>query len=130
MKMFTLSQINEAHSKVKSGKEFPDYVKDLTNLGVTKFDAYVSDGHARYFGEGEYTIISDPIYEAMNVKEQGDPVKFSHFLKIYQQGETDYPTFCRHATETGVEKWTVDMSRKTCTYYDKKGNEMLTEEIV
>jgi uncharacterized protein YbcV (DUF1398 family) len=29
----------------------------------------------------------------------------------------------------GVEKWTVDTTAMTCTYYDKSGKMMLEEEI-
>ena len=31
--------------------------------------------------------------------------------------------------ESGIEKWTVDTSRMTMTFYDKAGNEMLVETI-
>ena len=32
--MFTLEQIKLAHSKVKSGADFPAYIKELKALGV------------------------------------------------------------------------------------------------
>lgn len=32
--MFTIEQIKEAHSKVKSGADFPNYIQDLIILGV------------------------------------------------------------------------------------------------
>jgi uncharacterized protein YbcV (DUF1398 family) len=38
---------------------------------------------------------------------------------MHQQGKTDFPTFCKHAAETGVEKWRVDISQMTCTYLIK-----------
>ena len=33
--MFTLDQIREAHSRVKSGADFPKYARELTEMGVT-----------------------------------------------------------------------------------------------
>jgi uncharacterized protein YbcV (DUF1398 family) len=33
------------------------------------------------------------------------------------------------APEQGIEKWTVDTSTVTMTFYDKSGREMLVEEI-
>jgi hypothetical protein len=30
--MFTIEQIDQAHSKVKSGADFPKYIQDLKNL--------------------------------------------------------------------------------------------------
>ena len=34
--IFELKEINEAHSKVESGADFPKYIQDLIKLGVTK----------------------------------------------------------------------------------------------
>jgi len=48
---------------------------------------------------------------------------------MHQQGKTDYATFCQDAADAGVEKWTVDMREMTCTYYDKAGNNLVTETI-
>ena len=65
----------------------------------------------------------------MVVAHSSDKTKFKHYLKIHQQGETDYLTFCKHCAETGIEKWIVCLDKMTCTYYDKAGNEILVEEI-
>ena len=43
--MFTVEQIKTAHSKVKSGADFPSYIKEIKSLGVTHYEAYVTDGH-------------------------------------------------------------------------------------
>jgi hypothetical protein len=40
---FELKEINEAHSKVKSGADFANYVQDLIKLGVKKYNTYVND---------------------------------------------------------------------------------------
>lgn len=127
--MFTINQIKEAHSKVKSGKDFPGYVQELIKLGVTGYDTYVADGHTDYAGANNFRTQSDAKYAAQDVADNSNPEKLKHYLKIHQQGQTDYPTFCRQAAEIGVEKWTVDMSAMTCTYYDKAGNKMVVEEI-
>ena len=127
--MFQLKDIKTAHSKVKSGADFPAYIQDLIKLGVRKYDTYVSDGHTLFFGENNYQIQSEPKYALLAVGNKSDRESFKHSLKIHQQGQTDYPTFCRHAGETGVEKWTVDMQHMTCTYYDKANNKILEEKI-
>ena len=31
--------------------------------------------------------------------------------------------------KSGIEKWVVCLQKMTCTYYDKAGNEILTEQI-
>ena len=55
--------------------------------------------------------------------------EFKTGLKAHQQGKTDYPTFIKAAAEYGIEKWIVDMDKMSCTYYDKAGNKILTEQI-
>ena len=127
--MFDIQQIKEAHAKVKSGADFPNYVQDLIRLGVLKYETYVTDGHTNYFGERNYQVQSEPKYSALEVSKESDDEKFKHYLKIHQQGQTDYPTFCNHSAETGVEKWTVDMNQMTCTYFNKSNTKMLVEKI-
>ena len=127
--MFTLDQIKAAHSKVKSGTDFPNYIQDLIKLGVSHYETFVTDGHTVYAGENNYTIISPAKYDALSVANKSNSEQFISDLKIHQQGKTDYPTFCKDSATSGVEKWVVNMDRMTCTYYDKTGNTMLTETI-
>lgn len=126
---FTIDQIKAAHAKVKSGADFPNYVQDLIKLGITHYDTYVRDGHTRYFGNEDHQVQSEPKYPALTIPSSGNGEQFKYYLKIHQQGQTDYPTFCSHAAETGVEKWTVDTVSMTCTYFDKAGNTMLVEQV-
>ncbi len=127
--IFQLEEIKAAHSKVKSGADFPKYIDDLKKLGVLRYDSFVGDGHTVYFGANNYQIQSPAKYENLKVENAGKVPEFRNYLKIHQQGQTDYPTFCRHSAETGVEKWTVDLNRMICTYYDKSGNKMHEEKI-
>ncbi len=127
--MFKLNEINEAHSKVKSGSDFPNYVQELIKLGVKKYDTFVRDGHTSFYGNDNYQIQSEPKYAELNVANIIDKERFRHYLKSHQRGQTDYPAFCNHAAETGVEKWTVNMNQMTCTYYDKANTKMFEEQI-
>ncbi len=127
--MFTIAQIKAAHSKVKSGADFPAYIREIEMLGVTAYETWVTDSHTNYIGTIDYTISSLPVYESLDIAENGNKTLFEHYLKIHQQGETDYSTFCRHCAETGIEKWIVSLEKMTCTYYGKAGNEILKEQI-
>ena len=127
--MFTILQIKEAHSNVKSGADFPKYVQDLIELGVKRYESFVSDGHKLYYGSDDYRAQSDAKYPSFVIAEQSNKTQFQKDLKEHQQGKTDYLTFCRISAECGVEKWVVDMSKLTCTYYDILGNELLVERI-
>ncbi|WP_116790647.1 DUF1398 domain-containing protein [Flavobacterium psychrotrophum] len=126
--MFTLDQIKAAHAKVKSGADFPQYVQDLKKLGIVQYSQYVADGHTIYNGI-DYELAAPSKYEDLIVANTGNAVQLQHHLKIHQAGETNYLTFCGHAAEDGVEKWTVDIINLTCTYYDKARNAMITEVI-
>jgi len=127
--MFTIDQINEAHAKVKSGADFPNYIQDLIKLGVTGFETFVTDGHTVYFGSDGAKIQSAAIYTTLKLADESDKNQFLEDLKDHQQGKTNYQTFCLDCAWSGVEKWIVDMTKMTCTYYDKEGNEMLAEAI-
>lgn len=127
--MFTINEIKEAHSKVKSGADFPIYIQDIIKLGVTGYSTFLDDGHTEYSGKNDYQIQTAKRDTILPVAENSDNEKFKTILKEHQQGKTDFLNFCKQAAETGVEKWSVDMNEMTCTYYDKAGNKMLVEEI-
>jgi uncharacterized protein YbcV (DUF1398 family) len=127
--MFTLEQIKAAHSKVKSGADFPAYVAEIKKTGLQSYEIFVADGHTRYNGAGSFVLNTDAQWNAMNVADVADPEVLKQSLKIHQQGGSDYTTFCRESAEAGVEKWVVDAVGMTCVYYDKAGNNMLEEVI-
>ena len=127
--MFTIEQIELAHSKIKSGAEFPNYIQEIKDIGVRAFETWVKDSHTEYFGEGGVQTKSKPKYQELEIANISDKEKFIHYLTKHQQGETDYFTFCRHCAETGIEKWLVRLDQMICAYFDKAGNEILVEII-
>jgi len=127
--MFTLQQIQQAHDKVKSGTDFPKYIQEIKTIGVLGFETWVVDSHTNYFGENEFQIQSQPMYEQLTITDSSDKDKFQHYLKIHQKGETDYFTFCQHCAETGIEKLIVDLEKMTCSYFDIIGNQILVEVV-
>ena len=127
--MFTVEQIEQAHDKVKSGADFPKYIQEINTLGVIAFETWVTDSHTEYFGLNNYQTKSNPQYDTLMIPEVTDKEKFSQYLKIHQQGQTDYYTFCTHCAKTGIEKWIVSLDKMTCIYVDKAGNEILEEKI-
>lgn len=127
--MFTLEQIKAAHSKVKSGADFPAYIKDLKQLGVTHYETFVEDSHTDYEGVNNYKISSLPRYSNLTIADKSDAEQFKADLKTHQQGRTDYPTFCNDCAKSGVVKWKVVLGEMTCTYFDKAGNTILREQI-
>lgn len=127
--MFTIQQIKQAHSKVKSGADFPNYIKDIIALGVTSYETFVSDNHTEYFGKDGFKASSQGLTETVSIADESQVEQFKSDLKAHQQGKTDYPTFRSDCAKSGIEKWIVVMEKKTCSYYDKAGNEVLVETI-
>lgn len=127
--MFTTEQIHAAHSKVKSGADFPNYIRELKQLGVVYYECFVADGHTDYFGKDDYQTSSLPKYASLHVSAESNPAVFRADLKAHQQGQTDYLTFCSDCAKSGIEKWIVDLQQMTCTYFDSAGQEVLVEEI-
>ena len=127
--MFTIDQIKAAHSKVKSGADFPAYVQDIIKLGVISYTTYVNDSHTEYFGKDNYTIQSPPNPVTFIVKDESAIEKFKQALLTHQKGGTDFPTFRKESAEYGIEKWTTNTVDMTCTYFDKAGKKVLVEKI-
>ena len=126
---FTLDQIHTAHAKVKNGSDFPQYMQDIIQLGVTAFTTYVVDGHTEYSGSNDFNISSGGLYPQLTIAHIPDAILFTNQLRAHQQGQTDFPTFCNDCANAGIEKWVVSMAEMTCTYYDRSGKEVLKENI-
>lgn len=129
MKKFTIEQIKAAHHKVKSGADFPAYIQDIKNLGVTYYETFVADGHTDYYGGKEYKRSSPAKYNMLKVADSSNKEQFKVDLKAHQDGNTDYQTFCKDCAKSGIKKWAVSMGEMSCTYFDKAETEILVERI-
>ncbi len=127
--MFSIEQIKAAHAKVKSGADFPKYVQDIIELGVLYYETDLSDGRNIYYGENKHAVSSEANFAEQKIAPEPEPSSFKNKLKAHQEGKTDYPQFCIDCADAGVAKWKVDFNKMTCTYFDKAGNEILTEAI-
>lgn len=127
--MFTIEKIENAHKKVKSGADFPKYIKEIKKFGVFSFETWTRDSHTVYYGKDNYTAQSQPQYEVLMVSKVSNIENFTFELKKHQKGETNYFEFCKNCAENGIEKWIVDLEEMKCIYFDMSGNEILTEMI-
>jgi len=127
--MFTIAQIKELHSKVKSGADFPAYIQDLIALGVQGYDIFVNDGHEEYFGADNYRVAAPANYDKIPVAPSANKERFIEFLVMHQNGQTDYLTFCNHAAHCGIAKWRVNIIEMICTYFDPSDAAILIEKI-
>lgn len=127
--MFTISQIKEAHSRVKSGADFPQYIQDLIQLGVQGYDTFVNDGHVEYFGADNFRAAATDTYDSVSIAPLANKERFIEFLVMHQGGQTNYLTFCNHAAQCGIAKWSVNIIDMTCTYLDQTDAAILIEKI-
>ncbi len=127
--MFTVEQIKAAHSKVKSGADFPSYIQEIKALGITHYEAYVTDGHIDYHGANDYTAKVPAKYAPLVIADISNSERFKLALMDHQQGKTDFLTFIKMCAALGIEKWTICMDKMTCTYFDQASNEILVEQI-
>ena len=126
---FTIEQIKAAHAKVKSGLDFPRYIQELRELGITSYETHVTDGHTDYNGSDDYQARATAKYAPLAIAVEANAGAFEAALKRHQQGKTDYMTFCSDCAKYGIEKWIVRLDKMTCTYYDKGGKDILVEKI-
>src|SRR3546814_6942611 len=89
--MFTAEQIKAAHSKVRSGADFPAYIKEIKSLGVTYYETFVTDGHTDYYGANDYKTTSDAKYAALAI---ADVRSEEHTSEIKSLMRHSYAFFC------------------------------------
>jgi len=127
--MFTIEQINDLHRRLGSARTFVEYVLALKALGVERYDSYLADGHSDYFGQDGHKVVSPPVHEMIPVAETSQRETFLEHLRQHEQRQTTYLEMSRGLAQSGIEKWTVDTTRMTMTFYDKAGAAMLVEQI-
>jgi len=127
--MFTIAQIKQAHSKVKTGEDFPAYIQDIIQLGVQGYDTFVNDGHVEYFGANDFRTAATDTYERITVAPSANKERFIESLVMHQGGQTDYLTFCHHAAQCGIAKWSVNIIEMTCSYFDLSDATIIIEKI-
>lgn len=127
--MFTIEQISAAHSKVKSGADFPTYIRDIIKLGVNFYETRVANGQTNYYAKDGTLVASPEKYARLDIAATSNPEQFKADLLAHQNGKTDYRSFIAECAKSGIEKWAVCMEEMTCTYYDKANNKILVERI-
>lgn len=126
---FTLDQLKAAHTKVKSGADFPNYIQEISKLGIKSYETFVADGHTVFSGENQFQLTSAEKYPQQEIANTSSPEVFKAQLKTHQNGGSDYLSFTKQCAASGIAKWIVSIEEMTCTYYDKTGAEILVETI-
>jgi uncharacterized protein YbcV (DUF1398 family) len=127
--MFTLEQINNVHARLGKQSSLHDYLSALHALGVMRYDSFLSDGHSEYYGKDGTKIVSEAEHEKHTIAATCNKEGFLEHLRLHEQGKTDYFEMSKGLAGCGIEKWTFDTENMSITYYDLKGNDVLSEAI-
>lgn len=125
----TLEAIDEAHSRVKSGADFPDYIAEIRGFGVREFVTYVDDGRSEYRSADGSILVSPALYDKKTICLEVLFSTFADHLLLHQQGGTTFSQFCEDCARTGVDHWVVDLEALACTYFSLDGAMVVVEEI-
>jgi uncharacterized protein YbcV (DUF1398 family) len=127
--MFTIDQMKAAYSKVKTGADFAPYLKELIALGVQGYDTFVNDGHLEYFGNDNFRLATTDTYPEIKIAPTANKERFIEYLSMHHEGQTEFLTFCNHAAQCGIAKWTIDIIQMTCTYYNLSNETIVIEKM-
>lgn len=125
----SIDKIEAAHSKVKSGADFPAYIQDIKSLGVHSYSVLVKDGTTIYKDTLGNELISSAKYNVLIIESNLKRDDFLKKLKKHQLGETSYMQFCQDCADTGVVSWLMDLQQMRCIYFDTQGIEIWSEVI-
>jgi uncharacterized protein YbcV (DUF1398 family) len=127
--MFTLQEINDIHDRLGNAETLSQYLEALKNIGVDKYDSFITDGHSEYLGKGGHKVVSPPVHERLSIAKTSNQERFLNHLNLHNQGKTDYLEMSKGLADSSIEKWTFDTNKMTIAYYDRDGNEILVEAI-
>lgn len=127
--MFTLQQMKAAHAKVKSGADFPGYVREIKQLGLLHYDFLVKNGQTNYHGANGFQVKGEAIYPEKAISNSSSSMAVRQIIADHQQGKSDFLTFCELVADAGVKNWVVDTESMMCNYYNLAGEIMVAEPI-
>jgi uncharacterized protein YbcV (DUF1398 family) len=127
--MFTVEQIKERLSKVRTGADFPVLAKELRELGITYYETRLEDGRSVYHGADGSRLLGGPNYSPIGIAENVDADRLKADVLAHQRGKSDYFQISRQCADSGIQKWAVCLMSMTCAYIDKAGNRILVENI-
>jgi uncharacterized protein YbcV (DUF1398 family) len=127
--MFTLEQINDVHDRLGNQETLADYLRALKAIGVVRSDSFIVDGHSEHFGKDGHKVITAAAHERLTIAGTGDRQGLHTQLGLHSEGKTSYVEMSKGLADSGVEKWSFDTNLLTITYFDRAGNELLTEAI-
>jgi uncharacterized protein YbcV (DUF1398 family) len=127
--VFTVEQITDIHDRLGNSDALGSYLRALRDLGVEKYDSYVTDGHSEYFGADGNRLIGPAFHETFTIADACDKERFLQYMQLVEQGGVGYVEMSKALADHGVEKWTFHMTELTVTYFDKAGNVLLAENV-
>lgn len=127
--MVTYQQINDIHERLGKVETLAEYANALLEIGIVRYDTFVSDGHSEFFTKDGQSVFSPVYHEAFAVADIVDKADFQKTMKLTEDGMLGYEAMSKALAECGVEKWSMDTQSVTLAYTDKAGTELLVEKL-
>ncbi len=128
--MFTIEEIENLHLASEKGMDFIEFLNKLKEMNVEYYDFYVSDGRYKYTHIDGDSIETKPLYEKKEISTVSNVGMLKQSVKVHQNGDTDFLTFCRQASESGVMIWRVEITNLRVTYLGHDFGELLVENMI
>ena len=128
MPAITYEKFRQAQEK-SAGRKYPEYVKNLKEIGVQSYEVSVGDLLTTVYGND-----GDPL-EVPGASAQlvcSDTFFEPHLkaaLASNQSGLTAYPEFMSEIAEAGVHRYVADLGSMMVTYYGKNPEDKYEEKI-
>lgn len=125
--MMDINQINQI--KLETQGNFKELIERYLQYGIVKFQTCASTAKTMYFNQAGDNVYDHEDFFNYQIG-QLNVDKFQSDLLQHQQGITDFATWLGLTADSGIAYWIVDLSAKTCVYYDCDNNPIHTELIV
>ena len=99
------------------------------DVGVVRFESFVTDGHAEFFGADGHSVVSPAHHDFLRVADVSDRDAFLHHLRDHGDGKTSYLEMSTGLAQRGVEKWVADTNALTMTYCARDGVVLLVDHV-
>ncbi|MGO4258240.1 GNAT family N-acetyltransferase [Marmoricola sp. RAF53] len=127
--VFTMSQIDDIHARLGRADSVAAYLRALAEIGVVRFDSFVTDGHSEYVDAAGGRVVSAAHHPVLRIAGTSDRDAFLEHLRLHADGRTSYVEMSEGLAASGIEKWVADTALLTMTYVDRAGRALLVQHL-
>ncbi len=127
--MFSKKDIEGVFEHVHSPSDYPQLIRDLSDLGAMEYVFIVKNGVNIFYGPEAHTINMGVRYDELPVQDFPSEAKLHEAMKNHASGAIGFSEYCKALADAGVEKWVSDLRNMTVVYLDKRGRAIYVQNI-